>query len=173
MKYIHVCLIVLSLAACGAPGPDESQCSRGVLEDDLRFAGEMAGPDVDAATGKLKPGNYILSSTYLKLALDAKGQKVFRDAMVAINQTLDTTEGLSAFQLATSEKCLTGRTLSVWKTEAAMRAFAASQAHTNAIQNVDAMSRGGGMVTFWTDTEAGATYEVSATKLGATNRRSF
>src|SRR5687768_13308 len=121
MKTTLLCLSILASLSCGLPGPDESKCARGGLESDLK-ASPLAGADVDA-TGKLAPGNYVLSSTYLKLSLDPQGQKAFRDAMTRINTILPTQAGLSAFSLATSDECLTARTLSVWKDERSMFAF--------------------------------------------------
>jgi len=149
----------------GPPPPDDTLCVRGTLEPDIEYAGDLAGPDVDADSGKLAPGSYIISSTYLKLATDPEGQQAFRDAVARIVEELSTQDGLSAFQLATSEQCLTARTLSVWRDEAAMYRFAAGAAHEDAKASLYITSRGGGVVTHWADDHTGATFEAAARRI--------
>jgi heme-degrading monooxygenase HmoA len=167
VKTLILSVFVVVCLSCGAPGPDDTRCLRGTLESDLQKAGALSGPEVDPATGLLKPGSYLLSSTYLKLTTDPKGQKVFRASLQELNGVLATTPGLAAFQLATSEECLTARTLSVWKDEAAMYRFVAADAHAHAVAQISEMSRGGGVVTHWADTEAGATFEKAAVQISA------
>jgi hypothetical protein len=165
LKKTLLALLTLAAAACGAPGPDEKACVRSTLEGDLKLIGALSGPDVDPATGALKPGSYLVSSTYLKLATDAKGQKAFQDSMKGINAAIPNYPGLSAYQLATSDSCVTARTLSVWKDEASMYRFVGVEAHANAIALIELISRGGSVVTHWADTEAGATFEKAVQQL--------
>lgn len=157
-------LTLLTFTACAA-GPDEKTCVRSTLESDLQRIGALSGPDVDPTTGKLEPGSYLVSTTYLKLTTDAKGQKAFQDSMKGINAAIADAQGLSAYQLATSDSCVTARTLSVWKDEASMYRFVGVEAHANAIAEIELISRGGSVVTHWPDTEAGATFEKAAQQL--------
>lgn len=153
-------------------GPDDSRCVGGTLESDIRYSGDLRGPGVDSE-GHLAPGNYIVSTTYIKLKTDAQASKVFQEVMEGINQALPTTPGLVAFQLATSSECLSARTLSVWSNETDMGRFVLSPAHSNAIRQSGKMSRGGGGVTHWADTEAGVNFEKAARQVAAEIRPGF
>lgn len=170
-KTIQTWLLLSLLSACGV-GPDDSKCTGGSLESDIRYSGPLRGTAVDP-DGKVKPGSYIVSTTYIKLKTDAAASSIFQDVMDGINKVLESTPGLVAFQLATSTECLSARTLSVWDDEAAMLQFVTGEAHSNAIRNSRAMSRGGGGVTHWRDTEAGVTWENSAQRVAADIRPGF
>lgn len=166
MKTIPL-LALLTLVACDAPGPDEKACVRSTLESDLKRYGPLAGPGVDPATGQLEAGSYLVSSTYLKLTTDPKGQRVFQDSMKGLNAVIPSYPGLAAYLFATSDSCVTARTLSVWKDEVSMYRFVGADAHTSAIARIELISRGGSVVTHWADTEAGANFEKAAQQLGA------
>ncbi len=153
-------MAMLALVGCGTAHPNDTLCVRSYTEPDLRVAGALTGPGVDAATGKLAAGTYLFSSTYLRLSTDAAGQQTFQSAFKAISDSLATTPGLVAFQFATSDECLTARTLSVWKDDASMYGFVGGAAHSSAISEMSKLSRGGGVVTHWSGTEADATMDV-------------
>jgi quinol monooxygenase YgiN len=166
MKKTLIAVLTLLTAWSCTPAPDDTKCKAEVLESDFQTIGGLTGPDVDPATGKLKPGNYVLSGTYIRLTTDPKGQAVFRQDFQGIAAILPSQPGLAAFQLATSDECLTGRTISVWKDEKSMMSFVSVPEHKQAMIDIPKMSRGGGAVTHWSDTEAGATFDTAALKLG-------
>src|SRR5687768_11831524 len=66
----------------GGPSASNDPCSSGALEADLgNEDGSLAsakvvwhGPGVDEASGALKPGSYVLSSTYLRMKTDPPTQ---------------------------------------------------------------------------------------------------
>jgi heme-degrading monooxygenase HmoA len=159
MKAFTLAMMTMALIGCGTAGPDDKVCVRSYTEPDLQVA-PLSGPGVDPATGKLAPGTYLLSSTYLRLSTDAAAQKTFQAAFKAISDTLPTQPGLIAWQVATSSECLTARTLSVWKDDASMYGFAGGPAHADAVAKIGTISRGGSVVTHWSGTEADATLDV-------------
>lgn len=169
MKTTVALFSVLFVAGCG---PNYSQCNAGTLENDIRYSGDLRGPGIDA-DGHLKPGNYIVSTTYIQIKPEPEASTAFQEVMDGINKVLDTTPGLVAFQLATSTECLSARTISVWSDETQMMRFVTSEAHGNAIRRSTTMSRGGGGVTHWTDTETGATFEKAAQKVASETRPNF
>ncbi len=167
MKTLSFAVFAVVAFSCGAPGPDDTKCVRGTLEADLVHAGPLTGPEVDATTGKLKPGAYVLSSTYLKLTTSTKGQAAFQASIKAITAVMDAQPGLAGYQLATSDECLTARTISVWKDEASMYRFVGVQAHADAVAQVSLTSRGGSVVTHWADSETGASFEAAASHVAS------
>lgn len=169
------CLALLALPACGGDEPAPvvvvpeeedpfANCTRDSMEADLQ-ASPLAGSAV-RADGTLTPGQYIVSSTYLRLR-PGEGQARFGQLMGPILESLQAQEGLVALQLGTSERCGTARTLSVWKDEAAMYVFVAGSAHQAAVNAVEAVSRGGSIVTHWADDERGVSWEKAARQLAA------
>ena len=148
------------------PKDEQSDCTRGQLEADLAFPAPLSGPAVQA-DGTLAPGRYTVSSTYLKLKPDAEGQARFQELVTPVGQALRSQPGLMALQFASSEHCNTARTLSVWKDDEAMYEFVSGQAHVNAMSSVDEVSRGGSVVTHWSDDERGASWQKAAQQLAA------
>jgi quinol monooxygenase YgiN len=172
------CLALLSLSACGdeevppaviqEPREDPrvdplADCTRDRMEADLQ-ASPLAGSAV-REDGTLAPGRYIVSSTYLKLRPEPQALARFQELMGPISQSLRAQEGLVALRLASSERCGTARTLSVWKDEAAMYVFVTGSAHQAAVTSVREVSRGGSIVTHWEDDERGASWEQAALRL--------
>ncbi len=102
----------------------------------------------------------------------AVGSKV-TSVMSGINKVLPNTPGLVAYQFATSTECVSARTLAVWDDEVKMGQFVGGEAHANAIKDSRALSRGGGGVTHWQDTETGATWEKAAQHVAAEIRPGF
>jgi hypothetical protein len=171
MRAIAIILLPC-LVACAPPGPDETRCNAGSVEADIRTS-PLVGPAVDAATQTLKPGNYFVSTTYIKLTLEPEGQRLFQELTAAISDVLPTTPGLLASQLSTSTECLSARTLAVWSDEKSMFQFSAGEVHSNAIRQAKKMSRGGGGVTHWADTEQGVNFEKAAQQVAADIRPGF
>ena len=174
MRNLLCCLALLALPACDnddeAPPATVQEapladCTRDSLEADLRSF-PLTGSAV-RADGTLEPGRYVVSSTYLRLRPEPAAQARFGELMGPISQSLQAQQGLVALQLATSERCGTARTLSVWRDEAAMYAFVVGDAHQAAIVSVEEVSRGGSIVTHWEDDERGVTWSTAAQRLGA------
>lgn len=167
------CLALLALPACGeeepAPAPVQedplADCTRDSLEADLQSS-PLNGSAVQA-DGTLAPGSYVVSSTYLKLRPEPAAQGRFQELMGPIMQSLQAQQGLVALQLATSERCGTARTLSVWRDEAAMYGFVTGDAHVAAVRAVNEVSRGGSIVTHWSDDAQGVSWAKAAQQLGA------
>ncbi|MCU0684009.1 MAG: hypothetical protein MUF34_17500 [Polyangiaceae bacterium] len=165
--------------AGGAPGGSQptkyAGCERGVLEADLVGGAQLdvlatrgpqwQGPGVDPATGALRPGNYVISSTYLTLRTEAAAQQRFGELMGILTEDFQTRPGLVALALSVAGSCDTARTLSVWESEEAMYAFVSSPAHTAAISGARDVSRGQSAVTHWSGTEADATWPKGAEAL--------
>lgn len=160
---------IFSLGACSqapsdampAPVPDLApdpfaDCSRDVIESDWKPA-PLSGAGVDSKTGTLAPpksGSYIVSTTYLALKPGAETGQRFGALMGPIMARLKMQRGLAALTFATSEKCSTARTLSVWEDAESMYDFVASPAHMSAISSVGEVSRGGSLVHHYTETDA-------------------
>ena len=68
--------------------------------------------------------------------------------------------------LATSASCGTGRTLAVWRDEAAMLEFVASTAHIEAMTSVSEISTGHSIAIHWTTSDPSSiTWEDAASRL--------
>jgi heme-degrading monooxygenase HmoA len=133
------------------------------LEPDFQSS-PFQGPGVDAQ-GKLAPGTYIMSSTYLRMGHSQQAQAEFQQLMGPLNQTLQQQQGLVAIRSGLSTNCNTARTFTVWKDEEAMYQFVGSPAHAQAISRVSVLSRGGSIVTSWQDDEHGASWEKALERL--------
>ncbi|MCU0687999.1 MAG: hypothetical protein MUF34_38110 [Polyangiaceae bacterium] len=181
--------VVLAASACGNDDDDakggsvsaetsNDGCARGTLEADLSnyqgqttYEGEvlagqtkLVGPGVDA-TGKLKPGSYVFSSTYLRMPTDGSALGRFLQLSAPMLESLPTLPGLVAFSFSSEPSCTALRTLTVWENEEAMFAFAASASHRTAVAATSEVSRGGSAVTHWSGTEADGTWTKSAAEL--------
>jgi heme-degrading monooxygenase HmoA len=164
---------------CGAPmlssdadsAADDPACTVAGLEPDLRptaFAGSAVGAD-----GALVPGQYVFSTTALRMKRTAASAARFRQAMELITPALQTQSGLLAQATATSERCNVARTLTVWRDEASMYAFVRGAAHRAAVQSVGEISRGGSRVTHWNGSAAEATWANAAQVLEASTGPSY
>jgi quinol monooxygenase YgiN len=176
----YALVLLFSLGACGtsatpAAMPDagssdvseDPMCTRAALEPDFRGS-PLAGPGVDAA-GRLAPGRYVLSTTQIRLRPTAAAGQRFGALMEVLTPALAAQAGLVAYSLGTSTRCNTGRTLSVWRDEAAMFAFVAGAPHQAAVNAVTEVSRGGSTVTHWNDDASGATWTTAARTLAESN----
>lgn len=145
------------------PNRNDKLCTREKREPDLKFIGALSGPGIDAE-GRLKPGEYTVSSTYIQIQDDDAAAKKFQEVMAGMSPILSSHDGLLAYQFATSEYCGSARTLAVWRDEAAMFAFVASAAHRKAMTATPQISRGGS-VTHWAGNAASVTWENGLGKL--------
>lgn len=159
------------VAACGGAPPPVSisttppanaaqaypGCHATAIEPDLKPTPTQV---VNAATAT--SGDVWISSTYLALTPDPKGQATFRSLMADLLRVLPTTPGLISFEFSTSESCLSARTLAVWHDEAAMDAFVRSPAHYAAMRQSNALSRGTSTFTRWHGPIESATWNHAA-----------
>lgn len=164
----------------GGPSFDAVECRATVVQKDLLsqnpeggdkpgVAPYWFGPGVDKATGKpVVPAGAIVTSTYLQLKPDGAAQKRFGELTGPIVGTLTKSSGLVAASLVTGESCSVARTIVVWKDEAAMLAFVASEAHSAAIGAVGEVSRGGSITTNWV-ADGEPSFAVAAEKLKTHN----
>ncbi|WNG32215.1 hypothetical protein F0U61_00280 [Archangium violaceum] len=176
-RTLAAALLSFSVAACGGSEsppppkepppelPSDEGCTRDTMESDFESS-PLQGPGVDAQ-GKLAPGTYIMSSTYLRMGHSQEAQAEFQQLMGPIDQTLQQQQGLVAVQFAQSTRCNVKRTFTIWKDEEAMYQFVGSPAHAQAIARVSLVSRGGSAVTSWQDDERGATWEKALQQLAA------
>jgi hypothetical protein len=151
-----------------APIGPRPGCERGVIEGDLAggppnmpTAPVLVGPGVDPTTGQLIPptsGEYFVSTTYLSIRGTPEAQQRFGMLMGPMLEDLPSRMspegGLVAMGLATSASCGTGRTLTVWRDEAAMLDFVASPAHIQAMTAVTEISTGHSVAIHWTTADA-------------------
>lgn len=186
MKYVSLSLVAVALAACGvaptngdagdAAGAGDARsndaaivadastedplCETGGLEPD--FAGEpLQGSGVDAS-GRLAPGSYVLSTTRIRSLATLAARQRFQALMGGIMPTLATAPGLVAVSFGGSQRCATGRTLTVWRDEASMFAWVHTAPHQEAINSVREVSRGGSRVTHWNGDATQATWVRAA-----------
>lgn len=143
-----------------------ASCSKAVLESD-RPSGDqaLAGPGVDPQTGALKPGSYLIATTYLAL----KPDKVMRALEFGgpVVESLFTMKGFVAFSTTASSTCASLRTLTVWASEEDMLAFVVSPAHLKAMPEISDLSRGTSNTIAWEGSEQEATWERAADQLAA------
>jgi hypothetical protein len=154
--------------AIGRDPPGIPGCTGAVLEDDIKDVSTIHGPGVDPNTHEVLPlpSTAVMSTTYLALRTDMATQNKFGAVLGPILPTLANQPGLLAVVFAKSAHCSTERTLSVWKDEMSMFAFVGTKEHTNAIDNVGVISRGGSAVTSWATTNpADATWAAAVPHL--------
>jgi heme-degrading monooxygenase HmoA len=150
-------------AGAGGGGDEQSPfaaCSKGALEADLEGDAALAGPGVDAETGKLEPGSYLVASTYLALE-PAQVERALGLGGPVVESLFDM-PGFVAFSTLSSRSCAALRTLTVWQSEEDMLAFVASPAHVAAMAVVSELSRGSSNTVAWDGTEQDATWERGA-----------
>jgi hypothetical protein len=159
---VFAALTLLGLA-CGAmpdadalPPIDESACSKDRLEADGRDSNDLTA---------LPAGQYVVSTTYLRLPLRRSAVARFSELSAPKEDELRANPGLVRATTRVSGSCNTARTLSVWKSEADMYRFVGSPAHARAMAAVAEVSRGGSVTTHWDASEADATWQVATRKL--------
>ncbi|MGK3966840.1 antibiotic biosynthesis monooxygenase [Sorangium sp. So ce118] len=149
----------------GGGGAPFDGCYKGELEPDREGALELAGPGVDAATGALKPGSYLVSTTYLAMKPEmAQTASELADPVV---EGMFAMKGFVAMAGARSSSCAALRTLTVWESEQDMFAFVGSPAHVRAMGQAHSISRGTSNVISWEGSEREATWEEAAKRLGS------
>lgn len=160
-------LTSLFLAACGPmemstaddlPAVDEAACTKDALEAD----------GVDSTRMEALPaGQYLVSTTYLRLPHKKSALKRFSELTAPMDGDLRANPGLVRVTTRLSSSCNTARTLSVWKSEAEMYRFVASPSHAKAMAAVSEVSRGNSVTTHWSSDAAGATWEKATQMLAA------
>lgn len=176
MKLISMVLLSASLAiGCGAPmntidggadgATEDPACAAEGLESDLRPS-PLQGSAVDA-NGALMAGQYVFSTTRLKLRFTPAAGQRFNELMGPISTALASQPGLLAQSVATSTRCNVARTLTVWRDEASMYAFVSSSSHTAAMAAVSEVSRGGSRTTHWSGAQSQGSWEFAAQSLVA------
>jgi quinol monooxygenase YgiN len=163
MKPTVFAALTLVVSACGAmpdadalPPIDESACSKDRLEADGRDSNDLTA---------LPKGQYVVSTTYLRLPLRRSAVARFQELSAPMEDELRANPGLVRVTTRVAGSCNTARTLSVWKSEADMYRFVGSPAHARAMAAVAEVSRGGSVTTHWTATEAEATWATATQKL--------
>jgi heme-degrading monooxygenase HmoA len=156
LALISTLLSAATLAGCGeeGKGSKRERCTAAVLESDLELEGWM-GPAVDPATKELalEAGKaYVVSSTYGVPRPGSDGAPVterYLQIFSAVEQQLGREPGLLAMRLGQSERCGSGRTLAVWRSEEEMYDFVTSDAHLQAMKAADELLQPGYEVTHW------------------------
>lgn len=176
MQRMALVLLSATLAVgCGAPmsatdggadgAAEDPACMAEGLESDLRPS-PLQGSAVDA-NGALVAGQYVFSTTRLKLRFTPAAGQQFNALMGPISEELAAQPGLLAQSVATSTRCNVARTFTVWRDEASMYAFVSSRAHTAAMAAVSEVSRGGSRTTHWSGAHTQASWEIAAQSLVA------
>lgn len=175
MKLSIIVLFGALVVGCGAPmgaadagadsAAEDPSCASEALEADLRPS-PLQGSAVDA-NGALAAGQYVFSTTRLKLKFSATAGQRFNELMGAISTALESQPGLLAHSVATSTRCNVARTFTVWRDEAAMYAFVSSAPHAAAMAAVSEVSRGGSRTTHWSGAHTQASWEIAAQSLVA------
>lgn len=165
LRFVFASMVVAACGAAPTPTPTSTArqptasnaypgCHATAVEPDLKPTPTQV---VNAASAA--KGDVWISSTYLALTPDPKGQATFRSLMAELLRVLPTTPGLISFEFSTSESCLSARTLAVWRDEAAMDDFVRSPAHYAAMRQSNSLSRGTSTFTRWHGPIESATWD--------------
>ncbi len=171
LRYLTFVVLSCTIACSGeeTPQPMENpdplpHCKAEVLPADWTTQGPLGGPGVDM-NGELMPGNYIASTTYLRLKVGAATQERFNQLLGPIVMDLMAQPDLVAMQTGSSVECSTARTLTIWKSEEGMYNFVRGAAHSAAVSAVSEVSRGGSITGHWMADEKKATWEEALVRL--------
>jgi quinol monooxygenase YgiN len=138
-------------------------------DPDLIVVRPLSGPGIDPETGLLEPlePSYVASATIIMLEPDDDSQREFQMLNAAVVEALEQSDGMVGYGLAFEPNCGFGRTVSLWRNEAAMYAFVGSNAHAQAIARAGAISITG-KTTSWevTAKEAAFSWETAREELG-------
>jgi hypothetical protein len=132
---------------------DESTGEPACVEDDLMTL-DFKGPGYDLDNGGLQPplqDTYVASTTVL--ILKPEKQNDFFAVAGAMFPVLEANPGLVGYSLASSEKCGTQRTMTIWRDATAMFAFVMSPEHQAGADMALELSTTG-TVTAWDVTQA-------------------
>ena len=137
------------------------------VEDDLAQLGPFGGPGYDATQGGIVGtplATYVVATTVLSRRPEAASKFLMlaTGAIGSANQT----DGFVGFVVATSKKCGTARTITVWKSEEAMMTFVTAPAHAACMAASSEVSSTGAF-TKWnaTPAELPPTFETARAKL--------
>lgn len=172
----HLLLFPLCLAACGGemstsqPLPADSECTRGAAESDL-VVGAWAGPGALPDGGLAPAADVVVTTTFLALKPTESTSRLFNTLFADIRTDLSTREGLVAWRVGTSTRCVTARTLTVWENEAKMYDFVWGEAHGKAVSAIRDLSRGNSAVAQWHGPSTEANFETAFQRLGAVDAR--
>lgn len=145
----------------GEPGPTTGEATTGgestgepaCVEDDLVTV-DFRGPGYDADMGGLLPplqDTYLVSTTVLVLRPDKLND--FLTVVTKMFAVLEANPGFVGYSLASSEKCGTQRTMTVWRDEDSMVAFVVTPEHQAGVGMALELSTTG-TVTAWDATQA-------------------
>jgi heme-degrading monooxygenase HmoA len=153
----------------GAGGSDPNAqfkaCKKETVEPDFKTLQPLSGPGVDMTSGKVKPGKYIVATTYLA-ANPNEVKRTFSLSMPIIG-SLPSMKGFVAASFGQSNACATLRTLTVWESEEDLMTFIMSPAHAAAMKQIGTISRGTSNTTDWESKGDDATFADAAKKLGS------
>lgn len=141
------------------------QCRANLNEPDFQPSPWQSG--AGQTLQALPAGSYMVSATYLTLRPGSAAAQEFQQLMTAINMDLRTRDGLVAYSVNTSSACLTARTVSVWRDEAAMLAFVRAPAHLAGVSAISRISRGGSNTTHWSANASDITWPAAIERIGA------
>jgi len=128
----------------------------------------MTADGVDSTVIEALPaGQYIVSTTYLRLPHTRSALKRFRELTNPMEEDLRANVGLARVTTRLASSCNTARTMSAWKSEVDMYRFVASPSHAKAMAAVRELSRGNSVTTHWSADASGATWEKATQMLAA------
>ncbi|AKT38618.1 hypothetical protein [Chondromyces crocatus] len=136
----------------GQPEPEPDLTGAAIFpcdDSDMIFPGAFAGPGYDPTNGGFTEPpqeRYIASSTLVSIPADQMNR--FFGLMTPLTNQLADQPGLIGYQLALSQSCGYGRTISVWKDEESMMAFVVTDAHIAAMSEANTVTSAG-LVTSW------------------------
>jgi hypothetical protein len=163
--------LLFVVTACGqAPNTSMDGSVTITIDDTKCVRGQLEADGISSSTPKkFEVGNYVISSTYLQIRPTKEAGKKFSEVNSPLDAELKANLGLLQAVTLISNACNSARTLSLWKDEASMMRFVGSQAHLAAIGAIGEISRGGSLVTHWSDDGSGFNWATAATKVKAAN----
>jgi quinol monooxygenase YgiN len=145
-------------------GPDVMalyECTEPIMD-----ARPLSGPGYDPATGVITPmqDSYVISTT--QILPRPEKQSDFFALVGMVTADLDQRDGMIAYSLGLEPTCGFARTISVWRDEAAMMAFATGDAHMAAVgQSFDVGITGRVMHFTLPASEMPVTWDVAAARI--------
>jgi quinol monooxygenase YgiN len=173
--------LAAALFACGcgdvpqvSDAGDPPDMTAPCVEDDLSSPGPFAGPGYDPQSGIIgtPQAQYVAHATVIRLLPDPAKQQQFGAMVGPVIGRLVQSPGLVGFQVASSQKCGTARTVGVWKDISSMYAFVASDEHQAAAAKTYDVAAGGAF-THWnvSPAQVPVTWQVAMEKLAAKGGR--
>ena len=117
------------------PEPEQAPIEPVACDEDDLALGPFQGPGFDEQGAPVETfeGEYVVSTTFAIANDDEASQNGFNGFIGPIMEALLASEGLVGFSLDGSQKCRSGRTLTIWRDEASMMRFVLSPAHAEAM----------------------------------------